>query len=71
MWESGPLRQFSESCLGGYYIRVSSPFLTGYAGSYVCDECLRPSAGVLCVPHVSKWLCGRCKKQALHTGGCQ
>jgi hypothetical protein len=66
MWEGGPLRQFSETQVNSHYIRYCSPFLTGFAGSYVCDRCRRPSAGVY-LSHPSEmqneWLCGGCRKQ--------
>lgn len=71
MWEGGPLRQFSQTQVGGHYIRISSPLLTGYAGSYVCDRCLRPSAGVLRPPTLQEWLCGGCKAQIRRPGGRQ
>jgi hypothetical protein len=66
MWEGGPLRQFSDTQRGGHYIAYSSAILTGYAGSYVCDRCRRPSVGVY-LSHPSEteneWLCGGCKKR--------
>jgi hypothetical protein len=65
MWIGGPLRQFSETQVNSHYIRYSSRFLTGFAGSYVCDRCQRPCAGVY-PAHPSEtqreWLCGGCRK---------
>ena len=63
MWNGGPLRQFSGTKLSGHYVAYSSPILTGYAGSYVCDECQRPCAGVYFVRPVGVWLCGTCRKE--------
>jgi len=63
MWDGGPLRQFGETQASGHYVAYSSPFLTGYAGSYVCDRCLRPCAGVYLVKPPGIWLCGSCKAQ--------
>lgn len=71
MWEGGPLRQFSETEAKSHYIAYSGPFLTGYAGSYVCDRCLRPSAGVYIVKEQHSWLCGKCKGQLRLSGGGQ
>ena len=65
MWKGGPLRQFSDVPAGGHYIRYSSRFLTGFAGSYVCDRCRCPSPGVyLSKPSKTRteWLCGPCKR---------
>jgi hypothetical protein len=64
MWAAGPLRQFGERQAGGHYVAYSSPFLKGYAGSYVCDRCLRPCAGVYYLRELKNWLCGDCRKQA-------
>jgi len=71
MWDGGPLRQFGETQASCHYVAYSSPFLTGYAGSYVCDGCLRPSPGVCRVRQESKWLCGACKEQMRRLGGRQ
>src|SRR5215813_7051044 len=62
MWNGGPLRQFSNTQAGGHYIAYSSPILKGYAGSYVCDGCQEPCAGVYLVRPLEIWLCGACKK---------
>jgi hypothetical protein len=61
MWDGGPLRQCSNRQAGGHYVAYSSPILTGYAGSYVCDQCKRPCAGVYLVGPAKSWLCGPCK----------
>jgi hypothetical protein len=71
MWEGGPLRQFSETQANSHYIAYSGPFLTGYAGSYVCDQCQRPCAGVYFIKEIRKWLCGGCKKKLRRSGGRQ
>jgi hypothetical protein len=73
MWNGGPLRQFSNTQAGGHYIRYSNRFLTGFAGSYVCDRCQRPSAGVyLSKPSKTRneWLCGGCKPSKREGGAC-
>jgi hypothetical protein len=71
MWDGGPLRQFSERQAGGHYVAYSSPILTGYAGSYVCDRCKRPCSGVYLAGPAKSWLCGPCKRnvQRLDSGG--
>jgi hypothetical protein len=65
MWEGGPLRQFSDSNTRpkgkGSWMAYSSPILTGWTGSYVCDECRVPVAGVYRV--VSLWLCSGCREK--------
>lgn len=65
MWEGGPLRQFSDTQVSSHYVGYSGPILKGYAGSYVCDRCQRPCAGVY-PSHPSEtqreWLCGGCRK---------
>ena len=63
MWPGGPLRQFSKRQAGSHYVAYSGPFLTGYAGSYVCDRCLRPCAGVYYAQTRQDWLCGACRSQ--------
>jgi hypothetical protein len=63
MWRGGPLREFSEVRLSNNQKAYSSPFLQGYAGSYVCDGCLTPTEGVYRVLLTKKWLCGRCKEK--------
>jgi hypothetical protein len=68
MWNGGPLRQFSVTQANGHYIAYCSPFLTGYAGSYVCDRCLRPSAAVYRLRTSRQWLCATCKKERKQTG---
>jgi hypothetical protein len=61
MWNGGPLRQFSDTQAKSHYIAYSGRFLTGYAGSYVCDRCRRPSPGVYLFKETHQWLCGGCK----------
>lgn len=70
MWDGGPLRQFSDRQAGGHYVAYSSPILTGYAGSYACDRCKRPCAGVYLVRPAKSWLCGGCRRKVrpLKTG---
>lgn len=63
MWEGGPLRQFSKTQVKSHYVGYSGPFLKGYAGSYVCDLCLLPSAGVYFLRPQRSWLCGKCKRK--------
>jgi hypothetical protein len=62
MWEGGLLRQFRDKQAANHYIAYSSPILKGYAGSYVCDGCLRPCAGVYRAKALRVWLCGLCRK---------
>ena len=71
MWEGGPLRQFSETEAKSHYVAYSGPFLRGYGGSYVCDRCQRPCAGVYLVRETHKWLCGGCKREPRRSGGCR
>jgi hypothetical protein len=65
MWEGGPLRQWSDTrqTSGGWLYYTNSQ-MTGYAGSYVCDECRQSTPGVYYVSSVKKWLCRACKKLA-------
>jgi hypothetical protein len=65
MWNGGPLRQFSEAQVKSHYVAYCSPILTGYAGSYICDGCQEPCAGVYLVRPFGIWLCGACKKGSL------
>jgi hypothetical protein len=62
MWEGGPLRQFSKTQAKGHYVAYSGHFLTGYAGSYVCDQCRKPCAGIYYAKACQSWLCGGCRK---------
>lgn len=71
MWEGGPLRQFSETQASSHYVAYSAPFLKGYAGSYVCALCQRPSAGIYLVRKADKWLCGACKERGNRSGARQ
>jgi hypothetical protein len=64
MWEGGPLRQFSSKQAKSHYVGYSTPFLTGYAGSYICDLCQVPCSGVYRVLPLEKWICGGCKERA-------
>jgi hypothetical protein len=60
-WGSGPLRYFAAQRpknAGNNWIAQAGG---GFAGAYVCDECVRPSIGVYYVPRVGKWLCRHCK----------
>jgi hypothetical protein len=68
MWERGPLRQFSETQAKSHYVAYSGPFLTGYAGSYICDQCHGPCAGVYFVKETRNWLCGGCKEKLRRSG---
>jgi hypothetical protein len=61
MWEGGPLRQFGSTQAKSHYVAYSSPFLTGYTGSYVCERCEEPCAGVYHVQPLGIWVCGGCK----------
>ena len=65
MWESGPLRQFSDTQAKSHYVAYSGPFLTGYAGSYVCDRCGRSFAGAYRVSSTQEWLCPNCSRGKL------
>ena len=62
MWPGGPLRQFSKRQAGGNYTAYSGPIPTGYAGSYICERCQRPCAGIYFVRPVKNWVCGPCKR---------
>jgi len=70
MWEGGPLRQFSETRVSSY-VSYSSPIMTGFAGSYICDACQRACKGVRRMGEPNNgagmasratvgWLCGTC-----------
>ena len=72
MWDGGPLRQFSQTQVSSHYSGYYGAILRGYAGSYICDQCKRPSGGVyFCYLSESRkeWLCGRCKNQRAGCGG--
>ena len=61
MWEGGPLRQVSDKSRQGWSRGQNAAF----KGRYVCDECLRPVAGVY-EPKDGfgdgrKWLCSACR----------
>jgi hypothetical protein len=71
IWKGSPLRQFSETQASSHYVAYSGPLLTGYAGSYVCEPCERPTAGVYLSTETHKWLCGGCKKKVRRPGGPQ
>lgn len=60
MGPHGPLRMFSATKFASS-IYYESRDWNGFAGSYVCDQCLQPEgAGVYRVD--DKWLCGGCKE---------
>ncbi len=61
MWAGGPLRQFSRSQVTSHYKAYSGRFLRGYAGSYVCDGCQVPCAGIY--RGKLQWLCGGCREE--------
>ena len=66
MWEGGPLRQFSDKQIASNFIFYSGAGFEGYAGSYVCDECQRPTPGVyelkVGVQASREWFCGTCRE---------
>ncbi len=52
MWPAGPLRQFRDIRAknnSGWTVYYST-ILKGYAGSYVCEQCLSPTPGVYRLP---------------------
>lgn len=66
MWSGGPLRLFSETRFSGS-IQVESGQRTGFAGSYVCDECKEPSIGVYAAG--PGWICAGCKDGTVRIPG--
>jgi hypothetical protein len=63
MGAPGPLRLFGPNKFAGGKI-YESRTRTGYAGSYYCDACLQPVAGVYRVAGaVEQWLCAACGGQ--------
>jgi hypothetical protein len=64
MWAGGPLRQFSTAKQRphGGFERYTGPILNGWAGAYVCNECLSTSQGVYGPTPSGKWLCGGCRE---------
>jgi hypothetical protein len=61
MWEGGPLRQWSSSKTT---LTPTGYAEGGFAGSYVCGQCLATSSGVYRVREEQKWLCAPCKSTA-------
>jgi hypothetical protein len=70
MWPGGPLRQFTEGKHPSSWTPYQSSQLRGFAGQYVCDECLEPTAGVYRVISPSSsgkrpsWMCSGCRDKA-------
>lgn len=60
MWESGPLRQFSDQREASTWNRYQSATLDGFAGQYVCDDCQQPVVGVYRQKSGAKWYCKAC-----------
>jgi hypothetical protein len=44
------------------FIKYESLNLSGYAGSYVCDVCRRPTGGLYYIRSLKKWVCGGCRR---------
>jgi ribosomal protein L37AE/L43A len=62
MGPHGPLRMFSTIRFNGSMFYESRDW-NGYAGMYVCDQCLEPSPmGVMRVGEI--WTCGGCRTQS-------
>jgi hypothetical protein len=58
MGAAGPLRDFSETCFLGS-MSYERPTRKGWAGFYVCDQCLIVRDGVYRVG--DSWLCAACR----------
>ena len=59
MWESGPIRRWSQ-------IRTTQTPLgcsVGFVGSYVCGWCSEPCDGVYRLREPKVWVCGACKRK--------
>ena len=64
LWPGGPLRRWSAIRSSGCQIPLATG---GFGGSYVCEGCREPVAGVYGVirgvQRRQSWLCGSCKVQ--------
>jgi hypothetical protein len=65
MWPGGPLRRWSQ---------VKTPqtplgYSEGFAGAYICGQCLEPCEGVYRLREPQKWVCGSCKRKLEPSGG--
>jgi hypothetical protein len=64
MWPGGPLRRFSPIRKGGCQLPLEGG---GFGGSYVCEGCQVPVAGVYRVidrvERRESWVCAGCKTQ--------
>lgn len=70
MWRNGPLRRSSPTRSGGCQMPLT---VGGFGGSYICEGCSEPVAGLYRVIHPvqrqESWLCAACKaRQAACSG---
>jgi len=67
MWETGPLRQWANERPAGKssWTRYENGNLVGFAGPYVCDDCLQPVVGVYRQKGGAKWICRGCYELVL------